>query len=336
MTNQLSTAELLRLDDLLNGKDAAFWLSAIIENSFDAILSKTPDGVITSWNDGAERLFGYSRQEAIGRSIMLITPESRQLEEDEILARLRRGDRIERYETTRLTRDGQLIPVEMTISPVRDSSSRIIGVSTIARDISERRQQAEAQALLLREMSHRIKNLMTIVHSLISVGRRSTDRLDDFADGLIGQVQALAAAHQLVLGDFNGNTSLAEVLAAILLPYNGSGRIMIDAIEAQVQPGALTSLALILHELATNAVKYGGLSQPAGQLAVTAWEEEGRIVIHWRETGGLQPGDEQPGFGNRLLHSTIRGLEGTWTQRWTDGAFETTLIFPASRLAGEA
>lgn len=334
MTNELSTVESPLLDGRLNADDATFWLSAIIENSFDAILSKTLDGIITSWNGGAERLFGYMRHEAVGQPISLIIPDDKRSEEDEILAQLRRGDRIELYETVRMSRDGQLIPVEMTISPVCDSSNRIIGVSTIARDISERQKQAEAQILLLREMNHRIKNLMTIVQSLISVGRRRTENLDDFADGLIGQVQALASAHQLVLGDFSENTTLTEVLEAILLPYNNSGRIAIDAIEAPVRSGALTSLALILHELATNAVKYGGLSQPAGRLVINAWEEKGQIVIHWCETGGIEPDGDQQGFGSRLLHSAIKGLEGTCTRQWDDGTFETTLLFPTTRLAG--
>lgn len=316
------------------GEAAALWLGAIIESSFDAILSKSLDGIITSWNHAAETMFGYRREEAVGRPITLIIPDDRLHEEEEIIARLHKGERIEQFETVRCTRDGRPIDIELTVSPVRDASGRIIGASSIARDISERRRQAEAQALLLREMNHRIKNLMTIVQRLISVGRRRAGDIQDFADGLSGQIQALSSAHQLVLGALSKNTSLPLLLDAILAPYYAHANISIEALEAPVGAGAITSLALAFHELATNAVKYGGLSRPDGQLAISTAIEDDRIVILWRETGGSAPDSEQQGFGSRLLQSAIHGLEGTYSQVWQDGLFETKLLFPVSRIAG--
>ena len=113
-------------------------LAAIVDSSDDAIVSKTLDGVITSWNRAAERLFGYSAEEAIGRNIMLIIPEDRRGEEADVLARLRRGEKIDHFETIRRTKDGRQIPISLTVSPVKDAKGRIIGASKIARDISER------------------------------------------------------------------------------------------------------------------------------------------------------------------------------------------------------
>lgn len=318
--------------------DEALWLSAIIENSFDAILSKSLDGIITSWNGAAERLFGYLREEAVGKSITLIIPEDRLHEEEDILARLRRGERIERFETIRRGRDGQLIDIEITVSPVRNEQGHIIGVSKVARDISERRRQSEAQSLLLREMNHRIKNLMTILQSLIAVGRRRSESVDDFAERLSTQLQTLAAAHQLVLGDLNENTTLEDVLHAILAPYGENGTLSLKISDTPVASGALTSLALIFHELATNAVKYGGLSHPGGKLTVESREEGDHVTILWREIGGLPPPAETApqnspqGFGTRLLQSAIQGLHGRYSRHWRDGVFEISLSFPIDRL----
>jgi two-component system, chemotaxis family, CheB/CheR fusion protein len=119
-------------------------LAAIVESSDDAIISKTLDGVIRTWNAGAERIFGYSAQEAIGRLITLIIPTELLDEEQEILARLSQGQRIEHYETVRLAKDGRRIDVSLTVSPIRDAGGRVIGASKVARDVTERRQAEEA------------------------------------------------------------------------------------------------------------------------------------------------------------------------------------------------
>ncbi|MGA9367743.1 MAG: PAS domain S-box protein, partial [Steroidobacteraceae bacterium] len=127
--------------------EALAQLAAIVENSDDAIIGKTLDGVIQSWNRGAQRLFGYSADEAVGRPITLLVPSELLDEEERILATLRRGERIEHYETTRLTKGGGRLEISLTVSPVRDESGTIIGASKIARDITDRK-RAET---LLRE-----------------------------------------------------------------------------------------------------------------------------------------------------------------------------------------
>jgi PAS domain S-box-containing protein len=107
-------------------------LAAIVESSDDAIVSKTIDGVITSWNGGAERMLGWPAEMAIGSHITLIVPEERRAEEDEVLARIRRGERIHHFDTVRVTRDGRLIDVSLTVSPVLDAAGRIVGASKVA------------------------------------------------------------------------------------------------------------------------------------------------------------------------------------------------------------
>ena len=128
-----------------HGHNAAAFLAAIVESSDDAIVSKSLSGVITTWNKGAERLFGYTEQEMIGQPIARLVPQEHPDEEPRILERIRRGERIDHYETRRRRKDGQIIDVSVTISPVRDRIGRIIGASKIARDITERKRWQEAE-----------------------------------------------------------------------------------------------------------------------------------------------------------------------------------------------
>jgi PAS domain S-box-containing protein len=120
-------------------------LAAIVESSDDAIISKTLDGIITSWNRGAEKVFGYSMQEAIGKSMLMLFPPERVAEEMEILARIRSGKGIDHFETVRVTKGGKLIDVSVTLSPIRNNQDQVIGASKIARDITQRKQMEEAQ-----------------------------------------------------------------------------------------------------------------------------------------------------------------------------------------------
>jgi PAS domain S-box-containing protein len=133
--------------------DARFKHAAIVESSDDAIVSKDLDGIIVSWNAAAQRLFGYSEAEAIGKSIMMIIPDERWDEEDEFRGRLRDGARVEHYETVRITKDGKRVPVSLTISSVRDSAGKIVGFSKIARDISDRKRAEQ----ILRESEERFR-----------------------------------------------------------------------------------------------------------------------------------------------------------------------------------
>jgi PAS domain S-box-containing protein len=132
---------------------ASAWLSAIVDSSDDAIVSKDLNGIVMSWNKAAERLFGYTAAEAVGRSITLIIPPERLDEETNILARLRRGERIDHFETIRMHKDGKRLNVSLTISPVKDMDGRIVGASKIARDITTRVRQEKA----LREANEALK-----------------------------------------------------------------------------------------------------------------------------------------------------------------------------------
>nr|WP_282563083.1 PAS domain S-box protein [Rhizobium sp. RCAM05973] len=142
---------------------AANQLVAIVESSHDAIVSKDLSGIITSWNDSAERLFGYPPEEAIGKPITMIIPPDRLDEEPLILGRIRRGERVDHFETVRQRKDGTLVEISLTISPIRDDHGRVVGASKIARDITDRK-AAEAK---LRRNEQQMKDLLAAIPAAI-------------------------------------------------------------------------------------------------------------------------------------------------------------------------
>ena len=145
-------------------------LAAIVESSDDAIVGKDLSGIVFSWNRAAERIFGYTADEMIGRSIRTIIPDDRQSEEDDVIARIHRGERVHHFETIRRRKDGTLLPISLTISPICDPDGIVIGASKIARDITERKQAEAERARLLRvaQEASRLKDdfLATLSHEL--------------------------------------------------------------------------------------------------------------------------------------------------------------------------
>ena len=147
-TNLPDKSRETNLAELLGGELAPLWLAAIIESADDAIISKTLEGIITSWNRGAERVFGYTAEEAIGKPVTMLIPPDHTDEEPSILARLRAGERIDHYETVRVRKDGTHIDISLTVSPIRGTDGRIVGASKVARDITARKRAEETRRLL--------------------------------------------------------------------------------------------------------------------------------------------------------------------------------------------
>lgn len=142
-------------------------LASIVESSVDAIVSKDINGIITSWNDAAQRLFGYTPAEAIGRPVTILIPPDHLDEEVSIITRIRAGEVVPSYETVRQRKDGTRIPVSLTVSPIRDGIGRIVGASKIARDISSHKESERRIRLLMREVNHRVKNQYSVIISMI-------------------------------------------------------------------------------------------------------------------------------------------------------------------------
>jgi PAS domain S-box-containing protein len=162
-TNRGALAIFQNISRFTQANDAMRLLAAIVESSDDAIISKNLEGIITSWNQGAQRIFGYSSEEAIGRSITMLIPEDRRDEEPRILSRIRRGERIDHYETLRRRKDGELLDISLTVSPIKDDEGNVIGASKIARDIG-RLKLVEEELRMANERKNQF--LATLAHEL--------------------------------------------------------------------------------------------------------------------------------------------------------------------------
>ncbi|HMO28428.1 PAS domain S-box protein [Enterovirga sp.] len=321
------------------------WLAAIVEHSNDAILSKTLDGVITSWNRSAERLFGFTAAEAIGRSITIIIPENRLHEEEDILRRIKAGQVVEHFETVRRRKDGELIDISVTISPVRNKAGDILGASKIAQDATAQKRARAEQALLLREIQHRIKNLFSLASGLVSLSARGATTATELATDLRGRLHALARAHSLTLHDIDGasqpgtEATFLTLLEAILAPYrheHGS-HIAITGDDVPLARNSLTSAALLLHELSTNAAKYGALSSPQGRLDIEVAKDGDRLLVRWieRSEGVVASGPRQEGFGTKLEQAALQGMMGQISRNWSDGELTIEIAFPLDTLTGQ-
>jgi PAS domain S-box-containing protein len=324
-------------------------MASIVESSDDAIVSKNLNGVITTWNRGAERLFGYTAEEAIGRPITILIPPDRLHEEAMILGRIGRGERVERYETVRRRKDGSLAEVSVTVSPLFGDDGRGIGASKIARDITDRKRAQEQKDLLLREMSHRVRNLFTLADGLVALSARSARTPEDLAQAAGERLRALSRAHELTLPDLgrgrervDRSTTLHALLHAIFVPYEDprdehDRRLVAGGPDVSIQGNAVTSLALLLHEFAANAAKYGALSSASGGVAVDWSVADGELHLTWKEHGGPslsgQPGAE--GFGSFLARATVTNqLGGQISHDWRPEGLIINLSARLERLTG--
>jgi two-component system CheB/CheR fusion protein len=279
-------------------------LAAIVESSDDAIVSKDLNGVITSWNAGSERLFGYTAQEAIGRSVVMLIPRERLDEEPDILQRIRRGERVENYETVRCHKDGTLLDVSLTISPIVDGHGKVVGASKIARNITERKEGEERRRLLMNELAHRGKNLLAVVHSIAFRTMSGTRSLAEARDVLASRIQALARSQSVLMADGFEYASLSEIVRLELEAF--SDQVNFDGPDVMLNPKTAQTFALLIHELATNATKYGALSRPDGRVSIQWKVEELEFRFQWRERGGpLVKPPTREGFGRMLIEKVV-------------------------------
>ena len=294
------------------------WIGAVVESSDDAIVSKNLDGIITSWNKGAERLFNYTAEEAIGQPITIIIPQDRLDEERMILTRIRRGERIDHFETVRQRKHGGLISISLTVSPVKNAEGKIVGASKIARDITEQKRNQEHISVLAREAEHRSKNLLSNVQAIVNLSQSDTS--EGLKRVISGRIRAMSNVHSLFVETRWIGAELSAIATQELAPYldEHDVRVRMEGPETLLKPDVAQAVAVILHELATNASKYGALSDAKGQIKLT-WShaEDGQLTLRWTELGGpTVTVPERQGFGSRLIERTISQLGGKARFDW--------------------
>jgi PAS domain S-box-containing protein len=304
--------------------------AAVIESSHDAIVTKDLNGIITSWNAGAEHVFGYKPEEVIGKPIYILIPPDHANEEPAILDRIRRGERTDHYETVRVRKDGTLVNISLTVSPIKDVSGKIIGASKIARDISERKRTEAHVSTLAREAEHRTKNILSNVQAIVQLTQ--AENVTDFKEAIEGRIQAVANVNNLFVESRWTGAELRGLITQELAAYRRADgkRIRIEGPELLLEPNIAQTVAVVVHELATNAAKYGALSVSNGRLAVT-WTttDGGRFILSWVETGGPTVAvPTREGFGTLVLRDMTQQANGETRFDWRPAGLVCEIELP--------
>lgn len=252
-----------------------------------------------------------------------------------ILRRIRNGEKVQHYETERRHKSGRIIPISLTVSPIRDRDGRIVGASKIARDISERRRSEERQNLLLHELNHRMKNTLAMVSAIASRTIAGSQSLEEFETAFSARIQAVARAHELLSSGFWQTVDLQDILEGAVSPFGGEDRVLFSGPSIKLKAKPALTLALVLHELTVNATKYGALSSASGQVAVEVaiasdHTSGDRIELRWAESGG--PAVVPPtrrSFGCHWIERGVRaGLNGNASLRFDPDGVACTITFP--------
>ena len=317
-------------------------LAAIVDSSDDAIVSKTLEGRILSWNRGATRIFGYEPHEVIGKPITIIIPPELHAEEQQILEKLRRGERIDHFDTVRVTKDGRRIDISLTVSPVRAADGTVIGASKVARDVSERklaeqRLQQSEEALrqadkrkdeFLALLAHELRNPLAPIRYALAANKKFGRTLQQrrHADEIIERQVSLMSRLLDDLLDISRitrgalelkrtRTELTSIVGAAI----ETARPIIDAkqhtlvLDLPEQPLQLdadaTRLAQVFSNLLINAAKY---TDPGGRIQLRAWQEERNVVVSVSDNGIGIAADMLPRVFNMFFqtHSALARAEG--------------------------
>lgn len=318
----------LDITDVKYAEEKSAKLAAIVNSSNDAVISKTLNGIITSWNDSAERTFGYSAAEIIGQPILKLIPPDRQEEEVQILSRLSKGERVNHFETRRITKSGKTIDVSLTISPVKDTDGKIIGLSKIARDITERKQEEQRKNDFVAMVSHELKTPLTALTGYLQLLlMRSKKEGDEFSIKSLIRAEAQTKKMIAMIHDFLSLARMEE------------GKLQIERRKVELHPlmmeiaedaKFLTSqhtiklidcegiiinadrdkIGQVLMNLVSNAIKYS----PEGGLVTLGCEKQnGKVKIYVSDQGiGISPNDQKRLFERfyRVNNNGIKTVPG--------------------------
>ena len=293
-------------------------LASIVESSDDAIVSKTTDGIIQSWNAAAERLFGYSAAEAIGRPITIIIPPDRQDEEKEILRRIRAGERVDHFETVRVRKNGEQIQISVTVSPVLDESGQVVGASKTARDISERKKAEQRIHDLLAELkqadrrkdeflallSHELRGPLAPLRNTLEIMKRTSRSGDtqahDTMERQLGQLVRLVddlldvsrITHNKIALT-RDRVDLAEIIGQAVEAWRPLAESQNQSLSVTLPPRPIylkadsARLVQVFGNLLNNACKY---TPPGGGISVVAEQTGSEVLVKVKDTGmGIPP-----------------------------------------------
>ena len=308
-------------------------LQTVLDTALDAVIVIGEDGRVIGWNGISERTFGFSGDEAIGQRLSeLIIPERfRDAHENGMKHFLATGEGPvidNRIEIEALHRDGREFSVELSITASEQFGDRLfVG---FLRDISEQRAVAERQQRVLQESEHRVKNMLTVVAAIAQQTARGAASVDSFIDAFNGRLESLARAHQLLVGKVWQDVALTALVERVLGSEVATGRARFGGPEILLKAGQVLGLSMILHELYTNAVKYGALCSDEGRLALDWSTKDGEVELAWAETGvPCTPEFDGTGFGQRMIAMSVKSdLAGTIDRDWRPDGLTAVLRFP--------
>lgn len=318
-----------------NAEHANAVLAAIVASTNDAIVSLDGVGDITSWNAGAERLFGLPAARAIGQSLLLILSGIADEASEAFRRQIGQG-RSNEFEM-RLTRpEGATVDISVASAPIRAANERVIGASLIMRDVSAQKGREDHVRFLMRELTHRSKNLLAVIQAMARQSLTKDITPEEFIRRFSDRLAGLAGSHDLLSGEQWRGVSLLDLVNSQMSHYKDlfGTRILLDGANLVIRPEAAQNIGIALHELSTNAAKYGALSNSDGQVRI-AWHlddtAERALHLSWREVGGppVKPPTRR-GFGHIVMDRiTGRALDGQSGIRFEPDGVIWTLQVPA-------
>ena len=309
-------------------------LQTVLDTALDSVVVMDTDGMVIGWNGHSERLFGWSWQEARDQRLsdMIIPPTLRAAHEKGLAHYLASGEGPvldSRIEVPALHRDGSELAVELSITASEQFGDKLfIG---FIRDISERKAEAERQQRILQESEHRVKNMLTVVQAIAYQTAANASDMASFTTAFSGRLESLARAHQLLVGQVWQDVAISSLADRVLGAEVAAGRARFGGPELLLKAGQVLGLSMILHELHTNAIKYGALCRDEGQIELD-WDSDGATIeLIWRELGTPCEAPDAPssGFGQRMIAMSVRSdLNGTIERDWRPDGLTATLSFP--------
>jgi len=316
------------ITDRLSAEVNSKWLGAIINSSDDAIISKDINSIVTSWNESAVRIFGYNAEEMIGQSILKIIPQDRLDEEPKILSQLRQGIRVDHFETIRRRKDGRLIDVSLTISPIKDSMGRVIGLSKIARDITEKKQADKKKEEFIGLVSHELKTPLTSLRSYVQVALfKARKEKNDFIDKALSKAELQTKKMETMIMDFLNISRMEDGqlklnLTSFDLPVLINSCIADAAITTSkhhlsyvgeqhgIAIGDAEKISLVIINLISNAIKY---SPDGGEVTVACEKQGAYLTVKVKDQGiGISKEDQKHLFRKfyRIQSEQTRTISG--------------------------
>lgn len=308
-------------------------LQTVLDTALDAVVVMDTDGAVIGWNGHSQATFGWSWDEVRGRRLsdMIIPLALRASHEAGITHYLATGEGPvldKRIEVPALHRDGSEMTVELSVTASEQFGDKLfIG---FIRDISERKAEAERQQRILQESEHRVKNMLTVVQAIALQTAANAPDMASFTTAFSGRLESLARAHQLLVGQVWHDVALSALAERVLGAEVVAGRARYGGAEILLKPGQVLGLSMILHELYTNAVKYGALCTDTGHVDLD-WTSDGEMIeLAWKENGYPCAGDKPgSGFGQRMIAMSVKSdLKGSIERDWRPDGLTAILRFP--------